>query len=60
MTDSGHAHAELPADVRRQMDAAWEAWRKAKAAKPFRVNAVLDAYVEYSRLMRKHVDASWA
>lgn len=59
MIESGHTKADLPDDVRLQLDAAWEAWCKAKAAEPFRVNDVLDTYIVYSRLMREYVDASW-
>jgi len=56
---SGHVHAQLSDDVVLQMNEAWYAWKSGKeSGKP--VNDIVDAYLSYADLMRKHVDSTWS
>jgi hypothetical protein len=42
-----------------QMNEAWYAWKGGKeSAEP--VNDIVDAYLSYADLMRKHVDSTWS
>lgn len=62
ITLSGHAHADLPDDIVLQMDEAWQAWLDSKDSKllPQNLNDILDKYLAYAKLMRKHVDPYWS
>ena len=55
---SGHVHAQLSADIVQQMNEAWYAWKGGKESGTH--DDIIDAYLSYADLMRKHVDSTWS
>ena len=55
---------DLPEDVKQELNDAFDEWKASKTTsknnKLLDVNRIVDAYVKFSQLMRKYVDASWS
>jgi len=56
--------ADLPEYVKQELNDAFEKWKASKTISKnnssLDVNRIVDAYVKFSKLMHKYVDASWS
>jgi len=57
---SAHYGKRLDPKVKKEMDLAWDAWVKSKQRKCKSINEIVDAYVAYAILVKKHIDPNWS